>query len=141
MSMHLVGPYLTTTSYKKRTTKMTKARVAQLEADHKSHNKFLKSIKLAPISYDEYVDYVHGRGKRVRKPVADPFKTVPDYRRQVPEIPSRPMDMTNMQNACARKEPQRYTGTLIKGIATMHKSNAVPVINDEQAKEISSMRR
>lgn len=34
-----------------------------------------------------------------------------------------------------------YTGTLIKGIATMHKSNAVPVINDEQAKEISSMRR
>lgn len=139
--MHLVGPYLTTTSYKKRKTKMTKARVLQLEADHKSHNKFLKSIKLAPISYDEYVDYVHGRGKKVRKSTPDPFKTVPEYRRQVPEIPSRPMDMSGMQNACARKAPQQYTGTLIKGIATMHKSNAVPVINDEQAKEISSMRR
>ena len=34
-----------------------------------------------------------------------------------------------------------YTGTLIKGIATMHKSNAVPIINDEQAIEISKMRR
>ena len=34
-----------------------------------------------------------------------------------------------------------YTGTKVKGIATMHKSNAVPVINDDQAKEISSMRR
>ena len=51
------------------------------------------------------------------------------------------MNTEGMQNACARKEPQKYTGTLIKGIATMHKSNAVPVINDEQAKEISSMRR
>lgn len=34
-----------------------------------------------------------------------------------------------------------YTGTLIKGIATMHKSNAIPIINEEQAVEISKMRR
>jgi hypothetical protein len=34
-----------------------------------------------------------------------------------------------------------YTGTLIKGIATMHKSNAVPILNEEQAIEISKMRR
>jgi len=27
------------------------------------------------------------------------------------------------------------------GIATMHKSNAVPVFSDDEAKEISSMRR
>jgi hypothetical protein len=33
----------------------------------------------------------------------------------------------------------RYTGTLVTGIATMHKSNAVPVINQEQAEEISRM--
>lgn len=39
------------------------------------------------------------------------------------------------------KKENTYTGTLIKGIATMHKSNAVPVINKEQATEISSMRR
>lgn len=34
-----------------------------------------------------------------------------------------------------------YTGTLIKGIATMHKSNAVPVIDEKQMIEISKMRR
>lgn len=34
-----------------------------------------------------------------------------------------------------------YTGTKVKGIATMHKSNAVPVFSDEQAVEISRMRR
>ena len=40
-----------------------------------------------------------------------------------------------------RKESMKYTGTLVKGIATMHKSNAVPVIDEEQMKDISRMRR
>jgi len=34
-----------------------------------------------------------------------------------------------------------YTGDKILGIATMHKSNAVPVFSDEQAVDISRMRR
>jgi len=34
-----------------------------------------------------------------------------------------------------------YTGTKVKGIATMHKSNAVPIFSDEEAVEISKMRR
>jgi len=40
-----------------------------------------------------------------------------------------------------KKESLMYTGTLVKGIATMHKSNAVPVIDEEQMKDISRMRR
>ena len=40
-----------------------------------------------------------------------------------------------------KRESMVYTGTLVKGIATMHKSNAVPVINEEQMKDISRMRR
>lgn len=34
-----------------------------------------------------------------------------------------------------------YTGDKIKGIGTMHKSNAVPIFSDEEAIEISRMRR
>ena len=34
-----------------------------------------------------------------------------------------------------------YTGTMVKGIATMHKSNAVPVFSNEEAVDISKMRR
>jgi hypothetical protein len=34
-----------------------------------------------------------------------------------------------------------YTGDKIIGIGTMHKSNAVPIFSDNEAKEISSMRR
>ena len=34
-----------------------------------------------------------------------------------------------------------YTGDKIKGIGTMHKSNAVPIFSNEEAIEISRMRR
>jgi hypothetical protein len=59
------------------------------------------------------------------------------YVRETPKIPS-----LNTGNVAATKaEPKVYTGTKVLGIATMHKSNAVPVFNDKEAVEISSMRR
>jgi hypothetical protein len=42
---------------------------------------------------------------------------------------------------CHKKENPMYTGTLVKGIATMHKSNAVPVISQQEAEDIAKMRR
>jgi hypothetical protein len=42
---------------------------------------------------------------------------------------------------CTKKTETVYTGTKIKGIGTMHKSNAVPVFSDEEAVDISRMRR
>ena len=38
-------------------------------------------------------------------------------------------------------EKKTYTGTLIKGISTLHKSNAVPIISQEEAIDIANMRR
>jgi len=34
-----------------------------------------------------------------------------------------------------------YTGTAMKGIGTLHKSNAVPIFTDEEAKDQANMRR
>lgn len=34
-----------------------------------------------------------------------------------------------------------YTGTNMLGIATMHKSNSVPVFSQQEAEDISKMRR
>ena len=34
-----------------------------------------------------------------------------------------------------------YTGNKVKGIGTMHKSNAVPIFSDEEAHDIATMRR
>jgi hypothetical protein len=43
--------------------------------------------------------------------------------------------------AVSSKPSPQYTGTKIIGIGTMHKSNAVPIFNDQEAIEISTMRR
>mgnify|MGYP003338809966 CR=1 FL=1 len=64
------------------------------------------------------------------KPKSSPVRETPHY----PSL--------NTGNVAATKaSPKVYTGTKVMGIATMHKSNAVPVFNNEQAIEISKMRR
>lgn len=54
-------------------------------------------------------------------------------------IPSR--GVHGVKDLGTRKESPKYTGTLVKGISTLHKSNAVPVISKEEAIEHSQMRR
>jgi len=44
-------------------------------------------------------------------------------------------------DSCSKPERKEYTGTLVKGIGTMHKSNAIPVIDEQQMKDLASMRR
>ena len=41
----------------------------------------------------------------------------------------------------SKKEQQVYTGTAMRGVATMHKSNAVPVFSEQDAIDIAKMRR
>lgn len=55
-------------------------------------------------------------------------------------IPSRGVSSVS-SNSGTRKESPKYTGTLVKGISTLHKSNAVPVISKQEAIEHSQMRR
>ena len=57
--------------------------------------------------------------------------------RETPKIPSLPFT----GGACTKQTQQVYTGTKIIGIGTMHKSNAIPIFSDQQAKDIATMRR
>jgi len=61
------------------------------------------------------------------------------YRRETPNIPSKDSGMTG---AVAWNTSRKvYTGDKIIGIATMHKSNLVPIFQQDAAKEVSQMRR
>jgi hypothetical protein len=57
--------------------------------------------------------------------------------RETPKIPSLPFT----GGPCALKPNPVYTGDKVKGIGTMHKSNAVPIFSDEEAVAIATMRR
>ena len=77
--------------------------------------------------------------KRKRALKAEPlvYKLSAPAGRSTNHIPSR---NTGDGIATTKQIPQ-YTGTKIIGIGTMHKSNAVPIFSDEEAQDISRMRR
>lgn len=66
-----------------------------------------------------------------------PIGSAEPYRRETPHYPS----LGTHQGSCTKADGVRYTGTAMMGIATLHKSNAVPVFTQEDAIEISRMRR
>ena len=65
-----------------------------------------------------------------------PFTTVCPPR-QTPRPPS--LDTDN--GVAVKKDTMYYTGNNVKGIGTLHKSNAVPVFTDDEAKDQATMRR
>lgn len=121
--MGMMPIYYSTTNTKKRKQK----RKPGWKEREEEHRKFLMKHGIdpdAPKKKQEFVEY--------KTPAVEP------YRREVPNYPSC---SNNIGGYAPKKESPKYTGTLIKGIATMHKSNAVPVIDKKQAEEISQMRR
>ena len=131
MSMHLEGPWLSTTGKKKGKQKFRNAESARKARELEESWKDLQ--KKWGIEAEQ-----RKRKRALEASVMLPTEHQPYRRDTGPKIPS--LNATNMA-PCTKKETQQYTGTLIKGIATMHKSNAVPIINDEQAVEIAKMRR
>ena len=77
--------------------------------------------------------------KKAAKPKFERYVPKATYIRETPEYPS--VSAAPSADSCSKPTRVAYTGTLVKGIATMHKSNAVPIINDQEAKDIANMRR
>ena len=67
-----------------------------------------------------------------------PYKSVQSYTRETPNYPSC---SNKVGGVAPKKETPVYTGDYIVGIATMHKSNLVPVGKGDDAKDYATMRR
>jgi len=50
-------------------------------------------------------------------------------------------DFTNNANATAKAETKEYSGDYVTGLATLHKSNIVPVGKDDNPVDYATMRR
>jgi hypothetical protein len=132
MTMHLLGPAFSTISTKKRKSKGVTIN-AKYAKEFREHNKLMRKIGCKEKTLNEYITYRQGNYKPALRGTPMPKYEVSNHREK---YPSGDGIGTNY----ARKE-KVYTGTLITGIATMHKSNAVPIINKEQAIDIANMRR
>lgn len=143
MTMHLLGPEYTTTRTRKPKVKLSQKRRQGLKSEWHEHNRWLKQNGMPKITLAEYEDYVCGRSQKTEpdrtsklsKPASPHLDRMEAYK----SIPSH--GIKHASGDCARKESPKYTGTYVKGVATMHKSNAVPVVDDQHAKDLASMRR
>lgn len=132
MSMHLEGPWLTTTG------KLKSKRRKWASSEQKKSAESLKSqweenqkkwAKLAP----------RFSSKPTVSKSDNSYSLSPKYPpgREPMNIPSLPDTI----GVAARMPDKVYTGTAIKGIGTLHKSNAIPVFTDDEAVDLAHMRR
>lgn len=137
MTMHLIKGVCTLNTRKPK-QKITKAKQAQLEQEFKEYNKFLKSKHMTKITFEEYVDQVFGKVKKEKKKADTFVSSVPTAYRA-----NRYTSITGTGLAvCSKQQPQTYSGEQkLLGIATLHKSNMVPVFAKQDAVDIANMRR
>jgi hypothetical protein len=129
--MHLEGPWLSTTGKKKGKKKFASAEHARKARE------LDESWKALQKKWD-----IEAEDKKRKRAMTAPSLsgsyslTIPAGRNTTAHIKS-----VDTGGNATLKAPKVYTGNKVKGIATMHKSNAVPVFSDEEAVDISKMRR
>jgi hypothetical protein len=143
MTMHLVRGM---TSLNTRKGKQTPVDYSEYQLEFHAHNKQARRDGLPQLQFrtiEEYVAYRRGTGKRVdnrqsTKPLQTSklishrfIKETKAERTKAPVASSQPVKL----------EVKHYTGDYMIGIATMHKSNLVPVGRDTNPTDYSTMRR
>jgi chaperone required for assembly of F1-ATPase len=130
--MHLEGPWLSTTGKKKGKKKFASAEHARKARELDESWKELQK-KWG----------IEAENKKRARAMSAPSLSG-NYSLSIPEGRNTTSHLKSLNSGLgvATLSPAKvYTGTMVKGIATMHKSNAVPVFSDEQAVDISRMRR
>jgi hypothetical protein len=131
MAFHLEGPWLSTTGKKRGPKKWASAEAKRTAQARQAEwdSKLAEFAKMSP-------KFSAGPYNAPKKTMADFMPKTPPGRETAP--------VTSVDTGwitCVKVQDKEYTGTKIKGIGTMHKSNAVPVFSDQEAKDISTMRR
>jgi len=134
------------------TRRLTKRDFARLSEEYRLHNKKMKqnnNLRLCFSSFEEYLDWrfgcstasSSGRSSKMTRT----FSPVRAYERntRAKAVPSRltkelPSDL---KNATARPDGNSYSGTYIRGIAQMHKSNAIAIGKGDNPEDYATMRR
>ena len=129
--MHLEGPWLSTTGKKKGPKLWASAEAKKIAQQRQAdwNRKLIEFERLTP-------RFSTGPYNAPKKTLVDVMPRTPPGR-ETPYIASRDTGWV----PCVKHQDTEYTGTKVKGIGTMHKSNAVPIFSDEEAQDISKMRR
>ncbi len=129
MAFHLAHPALSTTGKSKIKKKFRTAKDAQTARQNEEDWKQLQERW-------KVEDEQKKKSRAMTAPGWNPGR--PQYRgSDQPRIPS----VTSTWDNCTKAPDKVYTGDKMLGVATMHKSNSVPVFSAEEATDIGKMRR
>ena len=122
----------------------------RLSEEYRLYNKKMKqsnNVSLCFPSFEVYLDWRFGRTTATSPVRASTCTMQParSYKRETraQAVPSRlSKELTSdLKNATAKPDGNSYSGTYIRGIAQMHKSNAVPVGSGDNPEDYATMRR
>lgn len=131
MSMHIEGPWLSTTGKSKKKPKYRTAEAAQRAKDNANSWNQLKERW-------GVTETEKKRNQALKAPTMRSYALNPPPGRETTRIiPS----VDTGAGIASKPADKVYTGTAMLGVATMHKSNSVPVFSQEDAISISKMRR
>ena len=123
---------------------MSVAQENKLKIEWKRHNKDCRRKHIHAAQFEKYEDYrAYVRGE-YKAPKQRPNPLNNYQAPKVRETPNYPSLSDTISAPAGKKEPMQYTGERkLLGIATMHKSNMVPIFEDNkhEAIEIARMRR
>lgn len=109
----------------------TKVKLTKKQQEAQDYNKWLRSLeKMAPNFARQQHTQPKGRAKleyNLTVPVGRPLAV--GASRVTPGGSTGPV------------ADKQYTGTAMLGVGTMHKSNMIPIFQEDAAKDIASMRR
>ena len=120
MTMHLMPIYYNNNNSKKRKQPFKKPGWQKAQAEHDA---WLKKMGVHP--------------SQLKNKEKHSGYSIPDYKSTRPTIPTSDR-ITAIQG---KKTRNVYTGTYVTGLATMHKSNLVPVGRGDKPEDYSKMRR
>ena len=121
--MHLVRGMSSLNNKKRKVKKKAGWRETEIQ-----HEKWLRSRGCHP---DQLKDVIKKfKDHEFTKPFLRTTKTYPSLKTS-----------NNCSGSTAKAEPKQYSGDYITGLATMHKSNTVPVGRGTDPKEYAQMRR
>jgi len=146
MTMSLARGLSTINTKKRKPKKLTQKDIQRLETEWRQHNKRMRQQNMHDLQFKEFEDYIaYTRGQYKPKSRENKeFKTYAPPQPPIRNTKTYPSLQTSdtIPGACAKRENPKYTGDLIVGIGTMHKSNAVPIMRGtKQAEELARMRR
>lgn len=138
MSMHPIKGVYAPRSKKRKAKKID---MVKMEIDWRQYNKQMRRQNMCSLQFESLCDYVAYRAGKLKPKKKEFIEYVPQPKTNTNAVLYPSLSPPAISVGGLKKEPMVYEGDYVVGIATLHKSNLVPVGRDDNPVDYATMRR